>query len=99
MTERLGALAGWTWTETPGGVTLKLQMAGSVEDFRERRFQHVILSLNDRQLRSIIRDLSRAAAVRGLPLFAKRSWWQRVRRIVAIRSGPRQPKTGALRLD
>jgi hypothetical protein len=84
MAEKVGALAGWSWAESPGGITLKLQLAASVEDFRNREFRHAIVSLNDRQLRSLTRDLTRAATKRRLQLYPQPSWWQRIGRAIRI---------------
>ena len=58
---------------------LHLQLASSSTDVREGRLRSVNVVVNDRQLRSLTRDLTRAATERGLQLRAPLSWrtvWQ-----------------------
>jgi len=71
-----GALAGWARQETRHGVVMTLQIATSAEAFRQRQFDEVNVVLNERQLRSLARDLARSAEARGIELSAKRSWWR-----------------------
>lgn len=66
-----GALAGWQRDMTHYGCVLTLQIAQSQDEFADREFQRVIVALNDRQLRSLARDLERAAERRGIKLWGK----------------------------
>ena len=75
-----GALGGWKRTTSEHGIRLTLQVAPSVEEFRARQFGHVEIALNDRQLRSLTRDLVRASRERDLELFAARPWWRKLLR-------------------
>lgn len=75
-----GALGGWKRSPSEHGIRLTLQVAPSVEEFHERRFGHVEIALNDRQLRSLTRDLMRASRERDLTLFARRPWWRKLLR-------------------
>ncbi|MBO9603697.1 MAG: hypothetical protein J7496_14435 [Novosphingobium sp.] len=74
-----GALAGWRRTPSGHGIVLTLQVAESVAAFERKEFDRVELALNDRQLRSLARDLERAARSRGMDLRAPRakSWLSR----------------------
>jgi hypothetical protein len=67
-----GALVGWKRGPTDHGIILTLQVASDASDFTNRDFAQVDLALNERQLRSLARDLSRAAEERGIALFAKK---------------------------
>ena len=79
-----GALVGWRQSRSEHGAVLRLQVARSAEDFHARSLDKVELALNDRQLRSLARDLIRAAQGRDLhPLFARRTLWARVQRRMA----------------
>jgi uncharacterized glyoxalase superfamily protein PhnB len=73
--QAVGALVGWKRTQTDHGVMLTMQLATSKADYDQRDFQLVQIALNDRQLRSLTRDLRRAAEARGIELWAKRRWW------------------------
>lgn len=66
------ALIGWKRSLSDHGIILSLQLASSREDAQNREFDSVSLALNDRQLRSLARDLQRAADERGLKLWANR---------------------------
>lgn len=68
-------LFGWKRDETRHGIVLTVQLATSRSDFTERAFEKVSIVMNDRQLRSLARDLARAAHERGLDVFARRWWW------------------------
>ncbi|WEK46183.1 MAG: hypothetical protein P0Y56_14360 [Candidatus Andeanibacterium colombiense] len=68
-----GALAGWKRTTSGHGILLTLQVAKSVAAFNAKEFDSVELALNDRQLRSLARDLERAARSRGLDLRPNRT--------------------------
>lgn len=78
MEQLTGALAGWKRTRTTSGIVLSFQVAASVEDLHQRRLSRVDLALNDRQLRSLARDLIRAAEQRDLDIFARPRWWTRL---------------------
>jgi len=67
-----GALAGWKRDKTDHGMILTLQVARSSDDYQQRRFDVARMALNDRQLRSLARDLARAARERGIDLDARR---------------------------
>ena len=67
-----GALVGWRRQGTETGCLVTLQVASSADDFVSQSFDRVELALNDRQLRSLARDLARAAEERGLQLRARR---------------------------
>jgi hypothetical protein len=64
----IGALVGWKWEPTESGVIVRLQVAESRDAYAERRFDMVDIALNERQLRSLARDLTRAAEQRGIAL-------------------------------
>ena len=68
----VGALAGWKHEPSTGGLKLTLQLAGSADDFQEKDFQRVIVALDPRQLRSLARDMARAAAEQNIELFARK---------------------------
>jgi hypothetical protein len=65
-----GALAGWNRTMTTYGCVLTLQVGETEEQFETHDYQRVLVALNDRQLRSLARDLQRAAEFRGIKLWA-----------------------------
>lgn len=65
-----GALIGWKRNPSEHGIVLSLQTASSVENARNKQFDTLSLALNDRQLRSLVRDLQRAALERGVQLQA-----------------------------
>lgn len=67
-----GALVGWKREPAEHGIRLTLQVANSVGEYQEQRYKLVELALNDRQLRSLARDLTRAAGGRGMTLFHPR---------------------------
>ena len=73
-----GALSGWKRTSSEGGIVLTLQIAGSAEAFAKRDLEVARVALNDRQLRSLARDLTRAATERGFDLFSRPPWWRRL---------------------
>ncbi|WP_203310019.1 MULTISPECIES: hypothetical protein [Sphingomonas] len=76
LIEMAGALAGWRRNRTRGGTVLTLQIADSAEGFRQGSYTKLHLALNDRQLRSLARDLYRATDEKGITLFAPRRWWK-----------------------
>ncbi len=74
-----GALIGWERRSTQHGVIMTLQIIESSEQFQGRGYHRVAVALNDRQLRSLARDLARAAERRGIdlrahPPFHRRLW-------------------------
>jgi hypothetical protein len=70
-----GPLIGWRREPSDHGIILVLQVVENREQARRKDFTHVNLALNDRQLRSLTRDLIRASESRGLSLASKPSWW------------------------
>lgn len=68
----VGALVGWRRSESEHGIVLLMQLAATGDDARNLDFDRVTLALNDRQLRSLARDLQRAADQRGLDLWGRR---------------------------
>ncbi len=70
----VGALIGWKRRGSDHGIVLSLQIATSFARAESKDFDHISLALNDRQLRSLARDLQRAAAQRNMRLFAKPAW-------------------------
>jgi hypothetical protein len=68
----IGALVGWKRAPSSNGIVLTLQVAEAASDFRDKDFAHVNLALNERQLRSLARDLTRAAEDRGIDIFPKK---------------------------
>lgn len=84
-----GALAGWRWSLTGNGVVVRIQVATSKREFDDRDFVTVDLALNDRQLRSLTRDMIRATDERGLTLGSKRGGTSWISRAVGkLKSGP-----------
>ena len=75
MTHVTGALAGWRRTRARHGIVLSLQVATSADDRVQERLGRVDLALNERQLRSLARDLVRAAEERDIQVFARKPWW------------------------
>ncbi|MEG8018032.1 hypothetical protein C8J46_10226 [Sphingomonas sp. PP-F2F-A104-K0414] len=74
--EVTGALVGWKRVPSSNGIMLTIQVAGTAADYAAGRLTRVSVALNDRQLRSLTRDLGRASTSRGLDLRAPRRWWQ-----------------------
>ncbi len=75
------ALAGWKRDDTQHGIVLTVQLAETARDFDRGQFEEVAIVLNRRQLRSLARDLTRAASARGMETFAARGpWWRFWRR-------------------
>jgi len=73
-----GALVGWARQSSRHGIVMTLQVVHSAADYRDHRYHKVSVALNDRQLRSLARDLARAARARGLSLRSKPPWRTRV---------------------
>lgn len=65
----VGALVGWKREPSQHGMIISLQVLNPDTGVEEKKFQRVSLALNDRQLRSLARDLQRAADERGLSLW------------------------------
>jgi hypothetical protein len=57
-------------------MVITLQVLTPEPNSKDRQRLAVSLALNDRQIRSLARDLQRAAAERGMTLWAKPKWWQ-----------------------
>lgn len=74
----VGALLGWKRQPTPNGIILTLHVLRPEASASGREQDNIAVALNDRQICSLIRDLHRAAAQRGLAVRAKPKWWQRV---------------------
>lgn len=71
-------LIGWKREQSEHGCVLTFQLAESAADVRGGRLLDSSVVMNDRQLRSLARDLARAADDRGLQLFARPPWWKRL---------------------
>jgi hypothetical protein len=69
-------VAGWRREQSANGIVLTVQLAFTRQQADERRWEKLPLVLNDRQLRSLTRDLTRAAQERGIRLFAPAPWWR-----------------------
>jgi hypothetical protein len=65
----VGALVGWKREPSQNGMIISLQVLDPQTKVEDKQFQRVSLALNDRQLRSLARDLQRAADERGLTLW------------------------------
>ena len=77
-----GALVGWQRTDSAHGAVLRLQVARSSAEYRQRDWETVEVALNERQLRSLARDLARATRDRNIPLFAPTGLWGRLRLVL-----------------
>lgn len=84
--EMSGALIGWARQSSRHGIILTMQVVHTASDYKEHRFHKVSVALNERQLRSLARDLSRAARARGLSLQSRvpmhRRLWRRLKHMV-----------------
>jgi hypothetical protein len=69
--ELSGALIGWERRGSRHGMIMTLQIVENAAQFQDHQYHRVSLAMNDRQLRSLARDLARAARSRGLDLRAK----------------------------
>jgi hypothetical protein len=70
--ERLsGALIGWERRGSQHGCVVTLQLVENAAQHHDHQYHRVSMALNDRQLRSLARDLARAAQSRGLDLHAR----------------------------
>ena len=72
--EVTGALIGWERKGSRHGIILTMQIVENAAQYQDHRYHRVAVALNDRQLRSMARDLARAARSRGLDLRAKPPW-------------------------
>jgi len=81
-----GALIGWARQSSRHGIIITLQVVHNASDYKDHRFHTVSVALNERQLRSLARDLARAARSRGLSLRARaplhRRLWHGLLRVV-----------------
>jgi hypothetical protein len=81
-----GALIGWERRRSRHGVVMTLQIVENAVQYQDHRYHHVTMALNDRQLRSLARDLARAARSRGLDLRARppihKRLWQGLKSLV-----------------
>ena len=66
----IGALLGWKRTRSLHGIVLTMQIAEVGAPIPDGNLDKVSVSMNDRQLRSLARDLERAAFERGIQLRA-----------------------------
>jgi hypothetical protein len=73
-----GALIGWERSGSRHGIIVTLQIVESADQYQGRGFHRVSVALNDRQLRSLARDLARAARSRGLNLNARKPLHKRL---------------------
>lgn len=82
-----GALIGWKRRNARHGVVLTLQVVENAPQFRDHQYHRVVMALNDRQLRSMARDLARAAEARGIDLRPRlpihRRVWRGLKGLVA----------------
>ncbi len=74
-----GILAGWKRRPGNNGILLTLQVAKDQAAYIEKNLDLVEVALNDRQLRSLARDLERAAASRGITLRPQRTFMRQLR--------------------
>jgi len=95
-------LVGWKRTETEHGCVLTLQLARTGSDFAEQKHLRTTFVMNERQLRSFARDLTRAANERGIELFSRPPWWRRLLRrlrdgrdATALNDGPMNRSSAA----
>lgn len=73
-----GGLIGWRRKETAHGCVITLQIATEREAFYNGGAQNVSIALNDRQIRSLTRDLQRLAEHRNIQLWAKPKLFDRI---------------------
>lgn len=70
----VGALIGWKRQPSEHGMIISFQLLAPEASVEKRESDRVSLALNDRQLRSLARDLQRAADERGIKLWASSKW-------------------------
>jgi hypothetical protein len=66
--ETVKALVGWKRASVMQGTMVTMQLVTSREALHERNFEITRIVVDDRQLASLVRDLSRAARLRGIAL-------------------------------
>lgn len=72
----VGALVGWKRAPSEHGFIFTFQVMTPEAAAQGGDPQHVTFALNDRQLRSLARDLQRSAMERGIPLWPQPKWWK-----------------------
>lgn len=70
----VGALVGWKRRRSANGIILTIQLATSEAAAQNRDYDQISFALNDRQIRSLARDLQRVAKERGIQLRARPRW-------------------------
>lgn len=78
--DRARALVGWKRSEGQTGIVLTMEVVESAEQFERKELTLIPVALNERMLRSLARDLARAAKERGIQLHAEQAWWKVWRR-------------------
>ncbi len=73
----VGALLGWKRDPSENGTVITLQVL-ALDPAEGRKPVDVSVALNDRQIRSLARDLQRAADARGITLWARPKWWRAI---------------------
>lgn len=73
-----GALIGWERHGSEHGCVVTLQIVENATQFQDRQYHRVSMALNERQLRSLARDLARASQARGIDLHARQTLPHRV---------------------
>lgn len=76
----VGALIGWKREQSEHGIVISFQLITPEAAAHDGGCDRVSLALNDRQLRSLTRDLQRAAAERGIRLWAASKWQRFLKR-------------------
>lgn len=81
-----GALIGWERQRSRHGMILTVQLVENAAQYQDHQYHRVTMALNDRQLRSLARDLARAAQARGLDLRSQLPWrrrmWDRIKALM-----------------
>ena len=70
----VGALVGWKRRRSANGIILTVQLATSEAKAQSRDYDQISFALNDRQIRSLARDMQRVAKERGIQLRARPRW-------------------------
>jgi hypothetical protein len=70
----VGALVGWKRRRSANGIILTIQLATSEAKAQSRDYDQISFALNDRQIRSLARDMQRVAKERGIQLRARPRW-------------------------
>lgn len=87
MTDAPAILIGWKRDRTRHGFVVTLQLARSAGHAHRQDYDRVSMVLNERQLRSLTRDLVRASDDRGLDVFHRPHGWRRW--LALLRGGQR----------